>query len=239
MNRNLFIVLAVLIASSNSVTVRSQSSSQDPDHTVHHPSTKTETPIVDRKPADYTPDMKTPDSNSIGMSNRTPMDRDMISMMIRQDEMILAVADLAISRAQRPELKSWAEATKKAKTEESQQLKSWSQQWYGIGAKAMPQPFKKTEKMGNTDGMVSNCMNSMPMMEELMIKESMLSLNTTTTFDRELTQNVIRYNKMAVMMTSMMLDSEHPELRVLAQSIIKERATEIKQFQDWHQSWFL
>jgi len=224
MNRKLFKVLVALIASCTSIAVQAQVSPQSHDHSHAQAAI----------PAAAGEKMKMP--ASMGMGDPMHMERHAVSMMIHQDEMTLALVDLAINRAQHAELKDWAETTKEDKTQEIQQLKEWSKQWYGAEANGMPLAVKTTGKMGNKMTMAGDCMSSqthMPMMQE-----SLTSLKTTATFDRDLIQQMIRQNKMAVMTASMVLDNDRPELRTLAQATIKDQAAEITEFQSWYQAWF-
>jgi uncharacterized protein (DUF305 family) len=167
-DRKLFAFLTALVANFTSTTVQAQVSPQNHNH-IHIP-TQAAMPVTSGSK------MKMP--AMMGMGDRTQMERHAVVMMIRQDEMLLALADLTISRAEHPELKEWADSTKEAKTQEISQLKDWSKQWYGAEVNIMPQAVKTTgkmtEDMGKKNTMVANCMNSakgQPMMMETMRQE--------------------------------------------------------------------
>jgi uncharacterized protein (DUF305 family) len=57
--------------------------------------------------------------------------------------------------------------------------------------------------------------------------------------DRHFIEKIIPHHRMAVMMSSMSLNSEHPELRSLAQSITRNQTAEIRQMQQWQKDWHL
>ena len=46
------------------------------------------------------------------------------------------MAELALSRAQHPEIKILANAIKETQTQEIQQMRTWYQQWYGTNVPA-------------------------------------------------------------------------------------------------------
>jgi uncharacterized protein (DUF305 family) len=62
-------------------------------------------------------------------------DQQFIVMMIPHHEGAIAMADLALSRAKRPEIKELAKSIKASQTSENAQTRTWYQQWYG---KAVP-----------------------------------------------------------------------------------------------------
>jgi uncharacterized protein (DUF305 family) len=64
-----------------------------------------------------------------GMRNRP--DRHFIIMMIPHHEEAIAMADLALERSQRPEIRALAESIKKTQTQEIDQMRDWYRQWYG------------------------------------------------------------------------------------------------------------
>ena len=52
-------------------------------------------------------------------------------MMIPHHQGAIAMADLALSRAKRPEIKELAKSIKASQTRENAQMRTWYQQWYG------------------------------------------------------------------------------------------------------------
>ena len=56
-------------------------------------------------------------------------DQQFIVMMIPHHEGAIAMADLALSRAKRPEIKELAKSIKASQTSENAQMRTWYQQW--------------------------------------------------------------------------------------------------------------
>ena len=78
----------------------------------------------------------------------------------------------------------------------------------------------------------------MKMMGMNMMGADLGALKNTPDFDKAFIEQMIPHHKMAVMMAGMALDSEHPEIRNLAKSIIQTQSAEIEQMQQWNQTWF-
>jgi uncharacterized protein (DUF305 family) len=58
-------------------------------------------------------------------------DQQFIVMMIPHHDGAIAMADLALSRAKRPEIKELAKSIKASQTSENAQMRAWYQQWFG------------------------------------------------------------------------------------------------------------
>lgn len=54
-----------------------------------------------------------------------------IVMMIPHHEGAIAMADLALTRAKRPEIKELAKSIKASQTQENAQMRIWYRQWFG------------------------------------------------------------------------------------------------------------
>ena len=59
------------------------------------------------------------------------VDRHFIEMMIPHHQDAIAMADLALIRGKRPEVKKLAQAIKKDQTREIQEMRTWYKQWFG------------------------------------------------------------------------------------------------------------
>jgi uncharacterized protein (DUF305 family) len=93
-----------VIGSLNGVQGKPQGPGQDP----HHPPTNPQATSGGRR-----------------MMGGTQMSQHFIEMMIPHHEGAIAMADLALSKAKRPEIKQLAEAIKKDQTREIQQMQTW------------------------------------------------------------------------------------------------------------------
>lgn len=156
----------------------------------------------------------------------TEVDQHFIKMMVPHHEEAVKMADLALTRTKRPEIKKLAETIKKDQTREIQQMRTWYKAWYGTEVPA-------------------NAMAGMEMMgmsgkHNMMAMETHLEdLKNASNFDEEFLRQMIHHHHMAVMMSQMAVGSaSRPEIRNLAQSIIKSQTAEIAQMQQWYQAWY-
>ncbi len=194
------------------------------------------------------------------------VDQHFIEMMIPHHQDAIDMADLALSRAKRPEVKQLAEAIKKDQTREIQEMRTWYEQWYG---KAVPEysmtdmgmmgnqhdQGQGTGMMGNQHdqgqgtGMMGNqhdqgqgtgmMGNQHDQGQGMMnMTTDLNALKQAPDFDKEFVRQMIPHHQMGVMMAQMALGrSAGPEIRTLAQSIIQSQRAEIAQMQGWQQAW--
>jgi uncharacterized protein (DUF305 family) len=152
---------------------------------------------------------------SMGM-NQEQVDRHFIEMMIPHHEGAVDMANLALGKAQHPELKKLAEAIKTSQTKEIEEMRGWYKKWYGI-------EVPNRAGMGMGMGMMQIDLNA---------------LKSASNFDRVFIEQMIPHHQMAVMMAAMILDSPHPELRNLGRAVIQTQSAEIEQMWQWDEVWF-
>jgi len=210
--------IAVLLVAGH---VQAQSAGQDP----HHPSAQTAPPQ---------PKMM-----------MTQIDRHFIEMMIPHHKGAVEMADLALLRAQHPEIKKLAEAVKVAQTREIQQMQTWYKQWYGKEVPVSPMGMgmmKRGQRMGQktSPNMMGQGQGMMKMHRDMMGMEMNLdALKSASDFDKEFIRQMIPHHQMAVKMAQMVLNTAtHPEIRTLGQSIINSQTAEIEQMRQWYQVWY-
>lgn len=182
-----------------------------------------------------------------------------IVMMIPHHEGAIAMADLALTRAKHPEIKQLAQSIQTTQRQENQQMAAWYKQWYGADVpdwqpgmgmsmgmrrggygmgmmggqaradqKVTPNPASGPGMMMGRGGM--GCMNMTPDLE---------ALKAAPEFDRAFIEAMIPHHQMGVMMAQMVLmHSDRPEIRTLADSIVKAQTAEIKQMEAWYQAWY-
>lgn len=220
MNKKTIIYSFVGLATSGAlagllIANRTQAQSTNPNHNQHHPG----------KPA------PAPQS---GMMTRP--DQFFIEMMIPHHQDAVEMANLALTRAKRPEIKKLAEAIKRDQTREIQQMRGWYKAWYG---KDVPQVPMGTGMMGNRQGMGTGMgMGQGMMTQNGMMHTDLVALKNASDFDKEFVRQMIPHHQMAVHMAQMVLNQKtRPEIRTLAQSIIQSQTAEIKQMQQWQQAW--
>lgn len=179
-----------------------------------------------------------------------------IVMMIPHHDGAIAMADLALTRAQHPEIKALAQSIKTTQRQENQQMTSWYRQWYGAdvpdwqpgmgmsmgmrrGGYGMGMMGRRTiagQHPGSSSGqgmMGQGGMGCMTMNPDLE------ALKAAPDFDRAFIAAMIPHHQMGVMMAQMVLmHSDRPEIRTLADSIVKAQTAEIKQMEAWDQAWY-
>jgi uncharacterized protein (DUF305 family) len=157
------------------------------------------------------------------------VDRHFIEQMIPHHQTAIAMADLALQKAQHPEVKTLAAAIKQTQTAEIVQMRAWYRQWYGADVPATTADTGRgmmgRGHMGNCGGMGSD--------------SDLTALAGAANFDQAFLQQMVPHHQMAVMMASMVLArGDKPELRTLAQSISTGQSAEIVQMRAWYQQWY-
>lgn len=156
-------------------------------------------------------------------------DQHFIVMMIPHHEGAIAMADLALTRSQRPEIQALARAIQTTQAQEIQQMQQWYRQWYGAAV-----PDWGNRSMGTvTAGMGMGCAGMGGMSGDL------TALSTAADFDRAFIEMMIPHHEMGVRMAQMvLLRSDRPEIQRLAQAIITAQNQEIRQMQQWYRQWY-
>ena len=147
------------------------------------------------------------------------MDQHFIVMMIPHHDGAIAMADLALSRARRPEIKELARSIKASQSQENAQMRTWYRQWFGgdvpswttggaMGMGGMGMGMGGGMKMGGM-GMGMGGMG-------MGMGTSLAALKNAADFDRAFIEQMIPHHRMGVMMASMaQSNSQHPQLREL------------------------
>jgi len=149
-------------------------------------------------------------------------DRHFIEMMIPHHESAVKMADLALKLSKRPEIRQLAESIKSDQTREIAQMKSWYEQWYGTSVPSAMTMMDMTQPMG---------------MQNMMAVD-LTALETAPDFDQAFLKEMIPHHKMALMMSSMIVDSDRPEMRTLSTAIVQVQSSEIEQMRQWYQTWY-
>ncbi|MCY7332329.1 MAG: DUF305 domain-containing protein [Pseudanabaena sp. CAN_BIN31] len=163
-------------------------------------------------------------------------DRHFIEMMISHHEGAMKMSDLALKRSKRPEIRQLAESIKSDQTREIAQMKSWYKQWYG---KSVPSAMTM---MNHGDMMDMKKPMEMPMTKPMgmqnMMAADLVALEMTPDFDKAFIKAMVSHHKMALMMSSMVIDSDRPEMRTLSTAIAQAQSTEIEQMRQWYKTWY-
>ena len=179
------------------------------------------------------------------------VDRHFIEMMIPHHQDTIVMADLALSRGRRSEVKELATLIKQEQTSEIQQMRTWYKRWYGTAVPAhsmtdmgmmgdhhnrgqgtgsdMGQGMSQGMGQDMGQGMGQGMMN---------MKMDINALKTAEDFDKEFVRQMIPHHQMAVMMAQMASKrAANSQTRNLTKSIIKSQNAEIAKMQGWQQAW--
>ncbi len=182
-------------------------------------------------------------SNSIGMmgmmgyrngnqlnllQNENTIDAHFIEQMIPHHEDAIIMAELALEKAQKPEIKQLAENIITSQGAEINQMKDWYKSWFGKDVSEENTIVNQSEtRMGNRMhmGMMGN-------------DTDMTRLENAQDFDKAFIEEMIPHHQMAVMMANMLKGgTQRAEMRKLADDIITAQTEEIEQMREWYINW--
>ncbi len=151
-----------------------------------------------------------------------------IDAMIPHHQGAVEMANVAQQKSKRPEIKKLADNIIKSQNQEITQMKQWRQAWY---PKAGDKPMAYKSQMDHMMEMSPDQMQTMMMSQDLGAADA--------EFDLRFINAMIPHHEGAVTMGKDALSkSKHPEIKKLAQEIIKAQDIEIKQMQQWRKAWY-
>lgn len=140
------------------------------------------------------------------------IDKHFIEQMIPHHEGAVAMAQLALEKSSRPEVRSLAEGIIEAQTREITDMTAWYEEWFG-GA-----PSATGHGMMHGRGMEGD----------------LQALSAAADFDTEFLNQMIVHHEVAVMMAQMLAAlTERSEMKTLADQIITSQNREILLMQSW------
>lgn len=151
-----------------------------------------------------------------------------IDGMTPHHEGAVVMAQEALQKSQRPEIKKLAQSIITAQNKEKAQMNQWRTAWYpNMGAT----PMAWHSKMGHSMSMSEEQKKSMMMTMDLGKADA--------EFDLRFLNAMIPHHEGAVVMANDALaKSKRPEIQKLAQEIITSQKAEIEQMQQWKQAWY-
>lgn len=158
------------------------------------------------------------------------VDRMFIEMMVPHHQSANEMARIELQKGKNAEVKKLAQKIIDEQTREIQQMQTWYRQWYGTDVPTM-------NTSGNMGSMsMSNSMGEamrISMRQQSQMNQEMINaLKNAPNTDQEFLRQMTRHHQMATMMAGMVVDSAtHPEIRDLAQNIVKSQNEEIAQMQ--------
>ncbi|MDF3052416.1 MAG: hypothetical protein K0S19_521 [Geminicoccaceae bacterium] len=171
-----------------------------------------------------------------------------IDMMVPHHASAVAMAQVAETRAEHPEVRTLAEQIIESQSAEIAQMQAWREQWFPDAPTMPMMPMEQMmnmmgQMMGQMPGGMMGTPGAMPgpggmgMMMEM--EQQITDLCATTEdFDLAFIATMIPHHQMAVMMAQVAtMRAEHPELQALAQKMVDDQQREIAQMQSWRAAW--
>ncbi|WP_413173778.1 DUF305 domain-containing protein [Anabaena azotica] len=142
-------------------------------------------------------------------------DQHFLNMMVHHDQKTIKMADLALQKANNPQIKALATQIKTDQTKEIEQLQALYKQLYGT---EVPANAMNCMGMGQGQGM-----------GKMM---SLESLQNSPNFDQEFLRTMIQHQQMSVNMAKKASETATvPQIRDFAQAIIKTQTAQIQKLQ--------
>lgn len=166
--------------------------------------------------------------NSNQNSNNSIMDAHFIEQMIPHHEDAITMANLALEKSNREEIRGLAHNIIDSQSREIRQMKEWYKNWFG-------RELATGDEVMNVHGMMSGGRMHMGIMGN---DTDMKRLENSADFDKMFIEEMIPHHQMAVMMASMLKNgTSRPEMRQLADDIITAQTKEIGEMRDWYKAW--
>ena len=168
-------------------------------------------------------------TNNMGMmQNSQTIDAHFIEQMIPHHEDAIVMAELALTKATRPEVKTLAQNIIDSQSKEIEQMKAWYKDWYEWDLPTDSEVMEEHGMMGRS-GMHMGMMGD---------ETDIARLENAIDFDRAFVEEMIPHHQMAVMMASMLKNgTNRPEMQKLADDIIAAQTREIDQMRAWLKTW--
>ncbi|MGM3308493.1 DUF305 domain-containing protein [Anabaena sp. WFMT] len=158
----------------------------------------------------------------------TNYDLRFIDAMIPHHQGAIVMAKEIEQKSKRPEIKKLGDEITKAQNQEITQMKQWRTAWY---PKAGDKPMAYDAKMGHDMEMSPEQKQAMMMNMDLGAADA--------EFDLRFINAMIPHHEAAVVMAKDALQkSQRPEIKTLAENIIKSQDAEINQMKQWRKAWY-
>ncbi|GAB4217744.1 MAG: DUF305 domain-containing protein [Synechococcales cyanobacterium] len=151
-----------------------------------------------------------------------------IDGMIPHHEGAVIMAQEALEKSQRSEIKQLAQGIIDAQEKEIQQMQEWRKAWY---------PDAPAEAQMWDPGMRQMMAMSPEMMASMRMDQSLGAADDQ--FDRRFIDAMIPHHEAALVMAKDALQkSQRPEIKTLAQAILDSQQAEIDQMTAWRKAWY-
>ncbi len=201
-------------------------------------------------PASVPPAPVTGAAPSVEPLGQRSADTHFIVMMIPHHEGAIAMADLALQRSRRPEIRALAQRIRDSQSQENAQMRRWYRQWTGRDVPVWPAAGWGHGPgmggmgggmgpgggmgMGMGGGMGMGMGGGLPG-----FSTSLEALRNAPDVDRVFLEQMIAHHRMGVMMAShAQWGTVHPELRDLEAAMVRVQSAEIDQMAQWYRRWY-
>lgn len=165
-----------------------------------------------------------------GMQGGAAFDQTFIDMMVPHHESAVAMAEVALERAEHPEIRAMAEAIVADQSSEIEQMRAWRQEWFGSGDTPSMSEMPMLGEMESMDGGA----DTMDMAAEV----DMLR-HAPEPFDLAFIDAMIEHHQSAIDAARLaQAEANRAEIRTLAGQIIAAQEAEIAQMRAWRQAWY-
>ena len=163
----------------------------------------------------------------------TAFDQQFIDMMVPHHEGAVAMAEIARTRGEHPEVKQMAEAILSTQRQEIDQMKAWRRAWFGSDQtppmSRMPMVPGMSGEHGAHGG--SGTMDMAADVEKLR--------PAPEPFDRAFIDAMTPHHQSAIdAARAAQARAQRPEIKQLAQDVIAAQQREIEQMRQWRTSWY-
>ncbi|MBD2418008.1 DUF305 domain-containing protein [Anabaena cylindrica FACHB-243] len=225
--KNSFLSLTLVAIASVPSGLLTACSTTDSQNQASNPAT-TATTTNDKQPMDHGSGMM---NHSMTM-DLGPADANydlrFIDAMIPHHQGATVMAKEIEQKSKRPEIKKLGDEITNAQNQEITQMKQWRTTWY---PKAGDKPMAYDAKMGHDMEMSPEQKQAMMMNMDLGAADA--------EFDLRFINAMIPHHEAAVVMAKDALQkSQRPEIKKLAENIIKSQDAEINQMKQWRQAWY-
>jgi uncharacterized protein (DUF305 family) len=160
------------------------------------------------------------------------IDRAFIDMMVPHHESAVAMAEIALDRSERDEIRQMAESIIAEQQTEIDQMRAWRADWFGS---AETPPMDRMPLMPGVEmpGMPGHSGGTMDMTADLD------ALRVVDPFDQAFIELMVEHHQSAIDAAQVVLrESDVDEVRSLATNIVASQQAEIDQLRGWLAEWY-
>jgi uncharacterized protein (DUF305 family) len=154
-----------------------------------------------------------------------------LSCMVPHHRSAVAMGQMALQKSTHPELKGMAQSIISDQDAEIAQMTQWLRDWYG-----MQPPAGTSMAMTCIQDMMPMLHGRMPDMD---IAMQSLQSKSGPEFEVAFMSDMIQHHAMAIMMSApVLMAGYHHDLLTLAENVVMSQGQEIRQMDEWLQSWY-